>query len=41
MGNVTSLAKKAAITTAMVLAVIYVARRVPVAGPIVDKALNG
>lgn len=41
MGNLTATAKKAAITTALVLAVIYVARRVPVANKIVDTALNG
>ena len=33
--------KQAAITIAVVLAGIYILRQVPVAGPLVDKALNG
>lgn len=39
--DIVNTAKKAAVTTALVLAVIYVARRVPVAAKIVDTALNG
>lgn len=33
--------KSALVTTAIVLGVIYVARRVPGVGPVVSKALNG
>lgn len=33
--------KNAAITTGIVLLTIFVLRRVPVAGDLVDKALNG
>ena len=33
--------KQAAMTIAVVLVGIYVLRRVPVAGELVDKALNG
>lgn len=33
--------KDAVITTAIVLAVIFAARRVPVIGPVVDRAISG
>ena len=39
--SIVNKAQKAAITTAVVLLTIYIARRVPVVGPVVNKALNG
>lgn len=41
MGSAIATAKKAAVVTAMVLATIYILRRVPVASDLVDRALKG
>lgn len=41
MNSILTHGKAAVITAAMVLATIYVLRRVPVASGLVNKALNG